>query len=657
MPNDLKKGLLTGIAILLLIANSRSGFAQTLATYGNQSISREQFLNAFQKNNTNTVPTEKAYSEYLNLYINYRLKVKAAMDLRLDTLPNQVNEVKNFRSQIVDQYINDEPSVNRLVEEAFKRSQTDVHLQHIFISAPRSATPADTLKAWQQAQAARADLKKGKSFSQTAVAYSEDPFAKTTQGDLGYITVFSLPYPMENIAYALKEGKVSSIYRSPNGYHIFKSLGQRKALGKIRIAQILLVFPQHPDSLAKLATRQRADSLYQAIQAGANFSELAKKFSGDNLSFQSGGEMPEFTIGKYNAGFENAAFALAKDGEVGHPIETAYGYHIIKRIKRKPVPAVMDKQYMALLKEQVTNDPRIEVSKREMYQTVARQTALKDAPLNMDQLWSLTDSALQNRQLPVYPELTEQSTIFSFPEKTVTVKEWLNYRKSLRSVPAQTNGRTAQEIFNQYRQLMLFDYYKSHLEKYNRDFAYQVNEFKDGNLLFEIMQRNVWDKASQDSTGLRSYFNAHADDYAWNPSADAILFTTGSEATATLVQSIFTLHPGQWRRIQDSLTGQVQTDSGRFELKQLPGAPSSIPPTGRFTDLKKNPVDQSIQFAFMIKGYPDKAARSFEEARGLVINDYQTFLENKWVETLAVKYPVKINEKELKSLHPAKTAN
>ncbi len=645
------------MAIFLLMACPRSMVAQALATYGNQSISKEQFLSAFQKNNTNTAPTEKAYREYLTLYINYRLKVKAAMDLRLDTLPNQVNEVKNFRSQIVDQYVNDEPSVNRLVEEVFKRSQTDVHLQHIFISAPRSALPADTLKALQQAQAALAEIRKGKSFSQTAVAYSEDPFAKTTQGDLGYITVFSLPYPMENIAYGLKEGKVSAIYRSPNGYHIFKSLGQRKAYGKIRIAQILLVFPQHPDSLAKLATRARADSLYQAIRAGANFSELAKKFSGDNLSFQSGGEMPEFTIGKYNAGFENAAFALAKDGDVSQPVESAYGYHIIKRIKRKPVPAVMDKQWMASLKEQVTNDPRIEVSKREMYQTVARQTELKDASLNEEHLWSLTDSSLQNRKLPVYADLTEQTTIFSFPEKTVTVKDWLNYRKSLRSVPAQTNGRTATELFSQYRQLMLFDYYKNHLEKYNPDFAYQVNEFKDGNLLFEIMQRNVWDKASQDSSGLHAYFIAHADVYAWNQSADAILFTTGSEATATLVQSVFTAHPNQWRKIQDSLTGQVQTDSGRFELKQLPGAPTMIPASGRFTDLKKNPVDQSIQFAYVIRGYPDKTNRSFEEARGLVINDYQNYLESKWVETLAAKYPVKINETVLKSLHPAKTPN
>ena len=119
---------------------------------------------------------------------------------------------------------------------------------------PGPLTPADTLKAFEKAQAALAQLKKGKSFAETAVAFSEDPFAKTTQGDIGFITAFSLPYPMENIAYALKEGKTSAIYRSPNGYHIFKSLGQRKAFGKIRVAQILLAFPQHPDSLGKLAT-------------------------------------------------------------------------------------------------------------------------------------------------------------------------------------------------------------------------------------------------------------------------------------------------------------------------------------------------------------------------------------------------------------------
>ena len=140
-----------------------------------------------------------------------------------------------------------------------------------------------------------------------------------------------------------------------------------------------------------------------------------------------------------------------------------------------------------------------------------------------------------------------------------------------------------------------------------------------------------------------------------HPVQTAVSFTTGSEATASLVQSIFKAHPDKWRRIQDSLTGQVQTDSGRFELKQLPGSPADIPVTGKFTELKKNAVDQSIQFAFIIKAYPGKSARSFEEARGLVINDYQNYLESKWVESLAAKYPVRINETVLKSLHPAKT--
>jgi peptidyl-prolyl cis-trans isomerase SurA len=644
--------LLCGMAIFLLVVSPRKSNAQPLVTYGDQQISKEAFLNAYQKNNSSAIPTEKSYRDYLKLYINYRLKVRAALDLRLDTLPNQLTEVQNFRSQIVDQYVNDVPSVNRLVAEAFKRSQRDIHIQHIFISAPKLASPADTMKAYKKAQQAYADLKKGRDFGETAAAYSEDPFAKTNKGDLGFITVFNLPYALETLAYDLGTGKISKIYRGPGGYHIFKNLGDRKPLGKIRVAQILLVFPQNADAAARAATKGRADSLYQALLAGADFSSLARKFSGDNLSFQTGGEMAEFGIGKYDPAFESAAFALAKDGDVSPPVETVFGYHLLKRIKRRPVPITADKKYMDLLRDQVMSDPRIEIAKKEMLVRVTRETGIKDAPVNEGQLWAMTDSALQNKKIPVFAGLSEQSPLFSFPDKIIYVRDWLNYRKSLRSAPSLTSGKTQRQLLDQYRQTGLFDYYKNHLERYNRDFAYQVEEFRDGNLLFEIMQRKVWDRASMDSAGLRQYFENHAGEYSWNPGAEAILFTTGDQRKVEMIQTLYKNSRGNWRKIQDSLTGQLQTDSGRFELKQLPGSPVTIPGAGQFTAPAKNP-DQTVQFAFIIRTYPEKMARNFEEARGLAINDYQNFLDSQWLAELAQKYPVKINETVFKTLKPS----
>ncbi len=300
--------------IFLLTCCSYSFYGQTLVSYGKQTISRQEFLTAFRKNNTHTKATEKAYRDYLNLYIRYKLKVQAARDLKLDTLAGQITELKNFKSQIVDQYINDEISLNQMAKEAFVRSQRDLRVSYIFVAAPKNASPADSAKAWQKIQNAYKALNGNKDFGETALQYSEDPNVKENRGDLGYITVFDLPYAMETVAYKTTPGKFSSVFRMNGGYIILKITAQRPAQGLIKIAQILIIFPFEAKDAEKLNTRKRADSIFLALKNGADFGVLAKKFSGDNLSYQLGGVLPEFGIGKYEAGFENTAFNLKKDG-------------------------------------------------------------------------------------------------------------------------------------------------------------------------------------------------------------------------------------------------------------------------------------------------------------------------------------------------------
>src|ERR1035438_9129734 len=179
--------------IFLLLFISNSFFGQTLVRYGNHTITREEFLNAFRKNNSQVKATEKSYREYLNLYIRYRLKVQAAFDMKLDTLPGQITELQNFKSQIVDQYTNDDSSLNQMAKEAFIRSQHDLRLSYIFVAAAKNASLADTARAWKKIQDAYRDLKNCKDFGETAVQFSEDPFVKNNRGDLDFITVFDLP--------------------------------------------------------------------------------------------------------------------------------------------------------------------------------------------------------------------------------------------------------------------------------------------------------------------------------------------------------------------------------------------------------------------------------------------------------------------------------
>jgi peptidyl-prolyl cis-trans isomerase SurA len=635
------------VLIVFLLCCSQTFFGQTIAWYGNHQISRDEFLSAYRKNNTNTKATDQSYREYLDLYIRYRLKVQAAYDKKMDTLPAQISELHNFRSQIADQYSNDETSLNRMVEEAFVRSHKDLRLSYIFVSAPKTASPGDSLKAYKKITEAYNQLKKIKDFGEVALAYSEDPFVKSNRGDLGYITVFDLPYTMETIAYRLTDNQISRVFRTDGGYFIIKKMAERPAAGRMRAAQILLIFPYQANDAEKEDTRQRADSLYRAILSGSDFGELARKFSGDNLSYQLGGVLPEFGIGKYDPVFEQVAYGLRKDGDISKPFASSFGYHIVKRISRIPVSETRDKKTMDELRNRVKADKRIEVSRKEMLQLVLKKTGFKQMMPAGNHLFVYTDSMLLYKKDPGFHDLNAHSVLFHFPDKTYTVSDWVSYRRTLGGVPALLNGKTNGDLLDQYKQTVAFEYYKAHLERYNKDFANQLNEFSDGNLLFEIMQKQVWDKASADTAGLKNFFEAHARSYWWKSSADAIVFNAGNQASAEKIRQEIQNDIGSWRILVDSLGGQVQADSGRFEIKQLPDNGS----TGDkgFTANMTN-SDKTVQFAYIIRKHTDPSPRSFSEARGLVINDYQNELENNWLTELKKKYPVRVDEAVFRTL-------
>jgi len=214
---------------LLFLLSLPGIHAQTLFTIDNVPVTRDEFLRAYNKNNMAQKPTEKSYREYLDLYVRYKLKVRAAFDARLDTLPAQRSELQSFRSQVAESYLKDDTSLARLVKEAFERSQKDIRLSHILIPLPKNPTPADTLKAYEKAQIAYEALRKGKKFSEVAMQYSEDPSVKTNGGDIGYITVFTLPYELENLAYSTAPGHFSKPFRTRGGYHIFRNDGEQGA--------------------------------------------------------------------------------------------------------------------------------------------------------------------------------------------------------------------------------------------------------------------------------------------------------------------------------------------------------------------------------------------------------------------------------------------
>jgi peptidyl-prolyl cis-trans isomerase SurA len=635
------------IAIITVTATTTVK-AQTLFTYGSYAVSKDEFLKAYQKNNAGQPGNAQSYQEYLDLYTKFKIKVRAAKDLHLDTLSSQKAELQGFKLQVAENYMNDDGTINRLVKEAFDRSRKEIHLAHIYIPLAAEAPLSEVNTALEKINAAYDRLVKGDSFETVALTYSADPSVQLNKGDLGYITVFSLSYDLENLAYTTAPGQYSKPYRSKSGVHIFKNVDERKASGRLRAAQILLGFNPDATDAQKQQRKQLADSLYKVLTNGGDFKLLAAQFSNDNLSYQTGGEMMEFGIGKYEPSFENAAFALSKDGDISQPVLTSFGYHIIKRLSLKPaVDTLGEGREKDALRQLVFQSDRMEAAKKAQLGKIREQVAFKKGVYNEAAFWRVTDSLVAGKPMPVSAGLPVNTVLFTYGNKKATVKDWQEYLAQSRNAHSNMSPKL---VFQDFSDLKVLDYYRENLERFNKDFAFQIAEFREGNLLFEVMQRKIWDKAASDSAGLKKYYDKYKDKYKWEASADAIIFTFNNAELANQMRARIDSNWKAWSTLAETSDGTMQADSARFELAQIPIPERTNFQPGLLTANTKNENDNSVSYTYIIKLYPGNQPRSFAAARGFVINDYQAFLEETWVKELLRKYPLKVNEAVLKSL-------
>jgi peptidyl-prolyl cis-trans isomerase SurA len=633
-------------ALLLLISISAS--SQTLFTYGKGKVTVQQFLDAYNKNNTNTIKNSKAIQEYLDLYISSRLKIAEAKSLSYDTLPQLVTDLENLRAQIMPAYMNDEESINKLVNEAFTRSQKDVHLAHIFITFLKDGI-YDTINSKKRAIEAFAKLKTGANFSDVAKQYSDDPSVEQNNGDIGFITAFTLPYELENIAYTTVPGKFSILYKSKAGFHILKNLGERKALGRLNAAQILIAYPPDASEDLKLLSKKLADSLYNEIVKGSDFEKLATQFSSDAISAPTGGILQEFGVGEYDQHFENVIFTL-KENAVGKPFQTSHGYHIVKIISQIPVNTDRTDKALQALRDKILKSDRMNIAKDALAKKVLKKSGYKKLISNSTELWTYTDSVLDYKKPSTPIRIKPSSALFSIGKEKINVSQWITYSQTSRYKADGSGLKPYTQLWNEFVDAKALEYYQQHLENYNPEFKNQINEFKDGNLFFEIMQRRIWTPAQTDSTALLSYYQKNKSKYYWKQSAEAVIFYTSDTAiTAEIINKLKT-GVSSWQNISASFNGKLSADSGRFELDQIPNPDKIALRPGVFTAPLINSSDNTSSFAYIISMHLQPEQRSFEEARGLVINDYQNELDNKWVANLKKKYPVSVNQEELSKL-------
>ena len=635
--------------ILALAAMKSSAHAQTFITYGNNSISKEEFLKAYNKNKTQVDDKEKALREYVELYTNFKLKVKAAAELGIDTLPQIQFDISNFREQIMQNYLNDEEAIDRLLQESFGRVKKDLRLMHFSIPVAADAAVADTQKAFSAAQTLYQQLKTGNS-NYNSIVEKTGP-GLILQRDLGYITAFTLPYQYENIVYGLQKNEVSTPYRSKNAWHLFKLIDERASAGRWKIAQVLIAVAPDADEANRAAALEKANDVYNKIKDGGPFATIAKTYSDDQLTYLNSGELPEFGTGTFTNDFESQVLTLEKDGDFTKPFLTSFGYHIVKRMGFTPTPEVADDAYLFDLKQKLMRDDRVNAEKEKFTRDLIAKVEVKTLKeVKGPDLLRYADSLMTNpglEQTKVFP--ISNKNVLKVKNELLKGSDWLAFVRQYKTNLSEYKGETNSQLWDKFVEISALNYYKKNLESFNPDFNFQMQEFKEGNMLFEIMERNVWGKAISDSVGLLQYYQSNASKFKWAESADVLIFNCNAPKVAE--EAIVTLKKGKnWRVLAEEQAATMQADSGRYEIAQIIGANyASTPKKGNFSAITSN-IDGTSTFVMYVNIYEPNQQRTFEEARGLVINEYQQELEKNWIAALRKKYPVKVNESMIKEM-------
>ena len=640
---------LPSLLFTLLIATSLS--AQTLFTYADKSVSASEYTKAFNKVYPAPVPDKaKKMRDYLDLYINSKLKIHEAITRGYDSMPGFIEEYTALRNQVIENYMNDAQSMNALVNEAFDRSQKDIKVQHIFIPYYLNVNYSDSPVVKLKIQEAYMELQSGKSFDDVALKFSADPAVAKNKGHLGYITVFSLPYQFENVIYNLSPGKFSTPYKSNSGYHIFKNLGERKAVGRIKVSQILIAVPPGSDEPAKKKLAELADSIYNRLQKGDDFGKLATLFSNDVVSSASNGSMSEFGLGTFDPAFEAVAFSLTKNGELSKPFLTDHGYHIVKRTSLTPPQAVKNKKNLDLIRILVEKDGRVNVAKDKLYNKILAQTGYKQFNVDQAMLQMYLDSVLASRPPSLGNPVNKATALFSVGQSTKVVNDLLTYSITNRYKLDGSGVKPFNELNEEFKKNAVMDYYRAHLEEFNEEFNMQMKELKDGNLFFDIMMREVWSNAQSDTAGQRKFYDQNKSKYKWNYSADAVIFYCGDDATAKSFRDILIKDKSKWKTVLENFSDKITSDSARFEVTKIPGALKTTAKAGMITNIVKNKDDNSASFALIFKVYPLPGQKTFADARGDVVSDFQDSIDKKWIAELKKKYPVKVNQEVLNSI-------
>lgn len=630
------------------------------------NVTKSEFLNIYQKNNVKgEVIDKKSLDEYVDLFINFKLKVKEAEELGMDTVGSFVTELSGYRKQLAQKYLVDEEVDEKLINEAYNRMQKDIRASHILLKCDAGASPKDTLAVYTKINDLRNRILKGESFEAIARENSDDlsardreagpnrPAMKGNGGDLGYFTVFDMVYPFETAAYNTPVGQVSKPVRTEYGYHIIKVTDSKPAMGKVRVAHVFISLQQKNTHEDSVMAKQKIFEAYGKIKAGTDWDTIVKQYSEDKGTAAKGGVLPWFGVNRMVPEFIQVVSKMKTVGEISEPVTTPFGWHIIKFLDKKGI-GTLD-EVKADIKQKVSRDTRSQISKEAMVAKIKAQYGFKEFPALKNELLPLLDSTLFQGTWKADKADKMQGVLFTLGDKNFTQKD---FAKSLE----KDQKNKAPEDFNillnnQYRKFVdesCMAYKDSKLESEFPEFKNLMKEYRDGILLFDLTDKKVWTKAVKDTTGLEEFYGKNKNSYLWGERVDVTIFKGKDK---DLVGKAFSMAEKQlkkgaldtamiFKKINKDPKNVVKAESGKFSKSDNKWV-DNVPWEKGINAV--NNADGSF-FFIIVNQKVSPEPKTLNEARGLVTADYQNYLEKLWIKQLKDKYPVKVNKEVLSTI-------
>lgn len=618
-------------------AQSGNNKAKVLFTVNKRPVSVAEFVYLYRKNHQSKPEefTEEKIEDYLDLFIKYKLKVEEALFRGMDTTSKFRKEYQTYREELLKPYMPDSKVIDSLVILTYERLKEEVNASHILVQLTAEASPEDTLEAYQRITALRNRAIAGEDFGMLAAKYSEEPRAEQTKGNLGFFTAMQMVFPFEQAAYLTPVGKVSEPVRTQFGYHIVKVLDRRPSRGEVEVSHIMI---RTPEGAEDATARNTIFEIYDKLQKGMDWDELAREYSEDPNSKDKGGKLRPFGVGAMAAvpEFQEMAFSLRDPGDISDPVRTQFGWHILRLESRIPLPPFQELQ--PSLTQRVSRDERVKISREALRRRMRNEFNYKENASVTLKLLTVGDSILNGEVSMV--DTFKNEVLFTMQARPHSIGDFLSFVREQHAI--QPGSRDSMDdLLTAYVDRVQMRLLEDKVLNESPDYKWLLKEYYEGILLFEIMESEVWNKAMQDTTGQRDYFNKHPGKYMAAERMVGKIYT--SQAKQPLEELRRMVEEGELDA-QDFLARHgIREDAGAFEQKERAIFSKVSWSPGLYTTTQ-NGLNQLI---FIEKILPP-GPQTFEEARGSVISDYQTFLEDAWITELKRKFGVRVSKKAKK---------